>query len=550
MITLKQSGNLLLLALLSLPSQIHAASGRFDIDLKELERQEPKTPEKSEKKKGQSLKKRASEGGSEQKPTDNAETVRYTIQPGDHIFKILIVRFGMSNEAAERLVSEILRINNISNFKHLSIGQTILIPGKGQQERMAKTARKAKTRGSEETKADAPPENLSKPASKDAKGAPDAGTVPKVATPALAKVATPAPPAAAHDDSAAEPGHAPAQPAPLPLRPVIPTVPPIPSPPDKTTPSAVEPPPAVADSVPGTAHPVHAELPRADAELKSAHADLPPVRTDLPPTHQAELKPAHADLPPAQAELKPAPDEMPPAQAELKPAPADPPPAHAELKSAPAEARHTHAPPQPQPQAPLAAAEPVPAAAHTAASAVKAAPPAAQPAAAVVPPVAAAPVILENTWICSVTERDGSRIVDAALNALSVPWSKNRVLQSASPTAFSIRVDRYFEYKEGRYIVSIGEFDPYNYTLIRLLEGAGYRVLRINGKEDFQTLNRKLLALIGVTADFGKHLLAGGKTAKGFLLQHDDAGGRRVIITDDPADPHQKWVLAPGCGAR
>lgn len=158
-----------------------------------------------------------------------------------------------------------------------------------------------------------------------------------------------------------------------------------------------------------------------------------------------------------------------------------------------------------------------------------------------------------TTWICSVSRQDNSaKIVDSLLNAISASWSRNRIVQSdsGSPTAFSIRVDRYFEYKGGRYIISIGESDPYNYTLIRLLEAAGYRVLRMTGKEDFTSASEQLFKLIGVAPERGTHSLPGGKEASGYLVQQDDAGGRRVLIMDGPAAPGHKWVLPPGCGAR
>lgn len=396
MISLKQPGTLLLLVLLSLPSQIFAAPAPFDLDLKELDRQEPAS-HKSEKKVQKTKSAPAARTGKE-RPTsaDNSEPTRYTVQPGDHIFKILMVHFGMSNEAAERLIPEIARLNDISNIRHLTIGQTLLIPGKRQreQEHVARHIEKGKTRNKSAASQTASlPENSSK----------------------LAKGA---------------------------------------------------------------------------AGLQEVAA---PVAPTAPSTTQVE-------------------------------------------KTAIA-------------HAPVAPAQPVPAAARP----LQPAPTPAQPVAAVAPRIPAAPAIptpLANTWICSVTERDASKIVDDVLNALSLHWSRNWIIQSTAPTAFSIRVDRYFEYKQARYIVSIGERDPYNYTLVRLLEGAGYRVLRISGKEDFETVNKKIFALVGVVPVFGKHLLQGGTTATGFLIQLDDAGGRQVIISSEPADPHQKWVMPQGCGAK
>ena len=157
------------------------------------------------------------------------------------------------------------------------------------------------------------------------------------------------------------------------------------------------------------------------------------------------------------------------------------------------------------------------------------------------------------TWICSVTEQEPSKIVDAALNALSISWSRNRIIQSdkTAATAFSIRVDRYFEYRGARYIVSIDESDPYSYTLLRLLEGAGYRVLRVGAKEDFKAVTERLLGLLGLVPDFGRHALQGGRETTGFLIQQEEAGGRRLVLSGERVkEPRAGWVMAPGCVTR
>lgn len=400
MISFKQGGTLLLLALLSLPSPVPAAPAPFDIDLKELDRQEPAAPPKSAKKQVQKAKKprvaaaaavkaRRESAAASDAASDASSQVRYTVRPGDHIFKILMVRFGMSNEAAERLIPEVVSLNNISDIKRLKVGRTLLIPGRGHHERSARSAKKGRyQRRREAAQAALPPDGSAQLAAQDAAGSPEAAAPGSPAAPATEREAL-----------------APARVEPLPVI------------------------PAPAASSPLAAPPVTA----ASREISAAPA-----------------------IPPA------------------------------------------------------------------------------------------------NTWICSVTERDSAKIVDAVMNALSVSWSRNRIIHSDEGAAntFSIRVDRYFEYKGARYIVSIGESDPYSYTLIRLLEGAGYKVLRISGGENFKTVNEKLLRLIGLAPDFGRHALQEGRETTGFLLQQDDAGGRRVVITGEPVDPRQKWVMTSGCGAR
>ncbi|WP_224958803.1 LysM peptidoglycan-binding domain-containing protein [Geomonas subterranea] len=398
----------LLLALLLIPARIYAAPPEFQIDLKELDRQHPAAAPKPAHKPAPKQQKQAPrkkepaakaqhEMKKEQAPS-GGENVRYTIKPGDHIFKILVGHFGMSNEAAERLVPEIIELNDIKNIKALEVGRTLLIPAAALKGHEAKPGKTEKAKSGE-----APSQ---KPK----------GAVPR-------KEATPAP------------AEAPRAPEPAPGRPE----------------------PAVP-----------------------APAPAPVVKTA--PARKAEPAPAPA----VKAEPVPAP----------KPAPA-PAPAPASAQSEPA-----------LPVAP--------------------------------------------TWVCPVNRHDAGSVVDSVLNAVSAAWSRNKIIHSAAgaATPYSIRVDRYFEYKGNRYIVSIGENDPYNYTLIRILESAGYRVLMLTGKEDFQMVTEKLLRLAGISPDFGAHALREGSRVTGFLVQQDDAAGRRVVITDTVPPPGHKWVMPAGCGAR
>lgn len=173
------------------------------------------------------------------------------------------------------------------------------------------------------------------------------------------------------------------------------------------------------------------------------------------------------------------------------------------------------------------------------------------PAATTSPAPPVAPPVVATTWFCSVPEKDSGKMVDAILNALSIPWSRNRIIQSdqGAANAYSIRVDRYFDYKGGRYLVSFGESDAYSYTLMRILLSAGYHVLWIDPGEELKSVGEKLLRLVGVVAEYGNHALPGGKETTGFLVNLDEAG-RRVLITREPADPLQRWAMKPGCSFR
>jgi hypothetical protein len=494
MISLKQ-GVLLLLALLPLPSQLYAAQPSFDIDVKdldrgtpapskasrpspaaapapfgidvkELDRKAPVEAPKAEKKKAKksqapvaaSRTVKHKEAGSEPGYT------RYTVKPGDHIFKILVGRFGMSNETAERLIPEIIRVNDIPNIKALTVGRTLLIPSGGKQEHVTKSAQRGKARHKMEEGSD----TAARHAATAQHAAPGAAT-------------SPAPAPVAHFQAA--PPRAP-----------------------EITPLA---PPATAATA--TAAPSQAATNPKTPTPTAAKTEIPP-----PPVPASSATMAAAKAPVVTGRI-------------LK-APVAP-----ESKAAPSVAA------APRPQAPALAAPSAPvAAAPSSEISAKATAPAAPP----VPPV--------NTWLCSVTEKDPAKIVDAVMNALSLRWSRNRIIQSdeGASNAYSIRVDRYFELGGMRYIVSIGENDPYNYTLLRLLEGAGYRVLMISSGDDFQAIGGKLLRRVGVAPDFGKHLIQGDQQNNGFLVQPDDAAGRRVVITSEIVNPKLKWIMPQGCSVR
>ncbi len=117
-----------------------AADPSFEIDIRELDRTKtvPATPKKKPAKTSRPAPAKAhsrKKGGPV--PAGNAGYARYTVRSGDHIFKILMKDFGMSNSAAEALVPEIIRLNRISDIRKLTIGQTILIPTDARHRRAA-----------------------------------------------------------------------------------------------------------------------------------------------------------------------------------------------------------------------------------------------------------------------------------------------------------------------------------------------------------------------------------------------------------------------------
>ena len=69
------------------------------------------------------------------------ESSSYTVQPGDHLFLILMRQYGLSNDAAERLIPEVMSINNINNPRGLTRGMRLTIPLAARVNRMTEPAK-------------------------------------------------------------------------------------------------------------------------------------------------------------------------------------------------------------------------------------------------------------------------------------------------------------------------------------------------------------------------------------------------------------------------
>jgi hypothetical protein len=110
-----------------------SAGSPFELEIGDLEKTTVRQPavKAKGKKKLQARKKSARKRPATMQPIpveQEGEYLKYTIRPGDHIYKVLTSRFGLSSAEAEGLMPTILRINGISNIAGLQIGQVILIP--------------------------------------------------------------------------------------------------------------------------------------------------------------------------------------------------------------------------------------------------------------------------------------------------------------------------------------------------------------------------------------------------------------------------------------
>jgi len=146
-----------------------------------------------------------------------------------------------------------------------------------------------------------------------------------------------------------------------------------------------------------------------------------------------------------------------------------------------------------------------------------------------------------------VTARETRGIVDGLLRALNVRYEADRSVElygmADGGLRLDVRADRYFEDGRDRYVVSYFDGDPVSYTLTRLLETRGYRVVVLDPKDDFRKVSEKLLARLRLPGVFGQHDLLQYRDApygiqmSGIRMRGQGAGGETVFLTNVELDP-------------
>jgi hypothetical protein len=110
-----------------------------------------------------------------------------------------------------------------------------------------------------------------------------------------------------------------------------------------------------------------------------------------------------------------------------------------------------------------------------------------------------------------VTAADPLRLVDGILAALYIKVSRDKVIEggidSLSGGLFSIKVGRYFEFGGNRYVIGEPTSDPFLYTMLRILETAGYRVVTVAPSNELTAQSRHLLQQLGITFAAGRYRL-------------------------------------------
>lgn len=141
------------------------------------------------------------------------------------------------------------------------------------------------------------------------------------------------------------------------------------------------------------------------------------------------------------------------------------------------------------------------------------------------------------------------------LDALSLKLDRNRIVSGTmgenAENRFSIRVDGYFEAGGKRFILTCAGNDPYNYTLFRLLQVQGYGIIQPQEHDDVNAVTTHLLTQLNYPYSFGRHELDYGRyriAITGFKVTRRETATGRLLLTSQPSDPVFAELLrwAPG----
>lgn len=137
-------------------------------------------------------------------------------------------------------------------------------------------------------------------------------------------------------------------------------------------------------------------------------------------------------------------------------------------------------------------------------------------------------------------------IVKGVLSAFSVSAEKDRLVDvfaaDNNGITLSIKADLYFIRNGQRYIITNFDGDPVNYTLYRILETKGYNVIMLEARDGFRRVSEKIISRMKIKGVFAQHGLL-QETSAGYSLQIsgfklDDAllPGGGIFMTDRAMD--------------
>lgn len=152
----------------------------------------------------------------------------------------------------------------------------------------------------------------------------------------------------------------------------------------------------------------------------------------------------------------------------------------------------------------------------------------------------------DSRTIHYVSAKKQPEMIDAILSAFSVSSERDRKVDvfaaDNNGISLSVKAERYFERAGQRYVVTSFDGDPINYTLFRILETKGYHVVILEAQDDFRRISEKLISRMKIKGVFAQHsLLQDGSAGyslqmSGFKLDDATLPGGGVFLTDRAMD--------------
>lgn len=152
----------------------------------------------------------------------------------------------------------------------------------------------------------------------------------------------------------------------------------------------------------------------------------------------------------------------------------------------------------------------------------------------------------DTRTIHQVVSKSQPELVDSILTAFSLSPERDRKVDvfaaDNNGISLAVKAERYFERGGQRYVVTSFDGDPINYTLFRILETKGYKVVILEAKDDFRKISEKLISRLKLKGVYALHDMLQDSSA-GYTLQMsgfklDDAmlPGGGIFLTDRTMD--------------
>lgn len=159
----------------------------------------------------------------------------------------------------------------------------------------------------------------------------------------------------------------------------------------------------------------------------------------------------------------------------------------------------------------------------------------------------------EGSRLYQVPAVTATEIADRMLDSLKLAYTRDATVELFGPMdsglRLDIRADRFFEFGGERFIISGFNGDPVFYTLMRLLETRGYRVIILEERDDFRRVGEKLLSQMRLPGRFATQRLWPAQgipytvQLSGFSFR-DPSSGDRVVLTPAELDPLVSELVA------